>query len=141
MAWLNLRSLQNIPIPGFYPSRGHEWLVAQSCLTLCNPLDCSLPGCSCPWDSAGKNTGVGCHFLLQGSSPTQGSKLHHLCLLHCRWILYPLSHQGSSIPVTLSQILPGRAKESMCLSSSRNDEQLNLEILLKFSWGHRGVLL
>ena len=29
----------------------------------------------CPWDSPGKNTGVGCHFLLQGIFPTQGSNL------------------------------------------------------------------
>ena len=36
----------------------------QSCPTLCDPKDCSPPG-SCPWDSPGKNTGVGCHFLLQ----------------------------------------------------------------------------
>ena len=42
----------------------------------------------CPWDSPGKNTGVGCHFLLQGIFPTQGSNLD---LLHCRQILYPLS--------------------------------------------------
>jgi len=35
----------------------------------------------CPWDLPGKNTGVGCHFLLQGIFPTQGSNLH---LLHCR---------------------------------------------------------
>ena len=32
----------------------------QSCPTLCNPIDGSRP-----WDSPGKNTGVGCHFLLQ----------------------------------------------------------------------------
>ena len=38
-----------------------------------------------PWDSPGKNTGVGCHFLLQGIFLTQGSNPH---LLHCRWILY-----------------------------------------------------
>ena len=36
----------------------------------------------CPWDSLGKNTGVGCHFLLQGIFPTQGSNLCLLCLLH-----------------------------------------------------------
>ena len=36
----------------------------QSCLTLCDPIDGSPPG-SCVWDSPGKNTGVGCHFLLQ----------------------------------------------------------------------------
>ena len=36
----------------------------QSCPTLCDPIDGSPPG-SHPWDSPGKNTGVGCHFLLQ----------------------------------------------------------------------------
>ena len=44
----------------------------------------------CPWDSPGKNTGVGCHLLLQGIFPTQGS---NLCLLHCRRTLYP-GHLG-----------------------------------------------
>ena len=39
----------------------------------------------CPWDSPGKSTGVGCHALLQGIFPTQGS---NLCLLHGRQILY-----------------------------------------------------
>ena len=39
-------------------------LTLQSCPTLCNPIDGSPPG-SCPWDSLGKNTGVGCHFFLQ----------------------------------------------------------------------------
>ena len=42
-------------------------LVAQSCPTLCDPMDCSL----CPWDFPGKNTGVDCHSLLQGIFPTQ----------------------------------------------------------------------
>ena len=36
----------------------------QSCPTLCDPINGSPPG-SCPWDSPSKNTGVGCHFLLQ----------------------------------------------------------------------------
>ena len=69
-------------------------LVAQSCLTLCNPLDCSLPGSSVYGDSPGKNTGVGCHALLQGIFPTLGSNPG---LPHCRQILYYLSHQGSPI--------------------------------------------
>ena len=43
----------------------------------------------CPWDSPGKNTGVGCHSLLQGTFPTQGSNPF---LLHGRQILYRLSH-------------------------------------------------
>ena len=46
----------------------------------------------CPWSSPGKNTGVGRHSLLQGIFLIQGS---NLCLLHCRQILYHLSHQGS----------------------------------------------
>ena len=66
-------------------------LVAQLCLPLCNPTDCSPPGSSL-WNSPGKNTGVGCHFLLQGVFPTQRLNLH---LLRCRLILYHLSHHGS----------------------------------------------
>ena len=46
----------------------------------------------CPQDSPGKKTGAGCHALLQRIFPTQGSNLWLLCLLHCRHILYPLSH-------------------------------------------------
>ena len=47
----------------------------------------------CPWKSPGKNTGVGCHSLLQGIFLTQGLNAG---LLHCKQILYHLSHQGSS---------------------------------------------
>ena len=46
----------------------------------------------CPWDFLGNSTGVDCYFLLQGIFPTQGSNLG---LLHCRQMLYRLSHQGS----------------------------------------------
>ena len=46
----------------------------------------------CPWNSPGKNTGVGCHSFLQGLLPTQGSNPG---LLHCRQILYLLNHQCS----------------------------------------------
>ena len=45
-------------------------------LTLCNPMDCSLPGFSIHGDSPGKNTGVGCQALLQRIFPTQGLNLH-----------------------------------------------------------------
>ena len=37
----------------------------QSCPTLCDPIDGSPTRLLCPWDSLGKNTGVGCHFPLQ----------------------------------------------------------------------------
>ena len=56
-------------------------LVTQLCPTLCNPMDCSLlcPRLLCPWDSPGKNTGAGCHFLLQESSQTR-SWTHISCV-------------------------------------------------------------
>ena len=45
-----------------------------------------------PWDFPEKNTGVGCHFLLQETFLTQGLNPG---FLHCRQMLYHLSHQGS----------------------------------------------
>ena len=66
-------------------------LIDQSCPTLCNPVDYSPPGSSVQGDSPDKNTGVGCHALLQGIFPIQGSNPG---LPHCRWILYGLNHQG-----------------------------------------------
>ena len=67
--------------------------VAQSCLTLCSPVDCSPPGSSIhgilqarilEWVAISFSRGI---FLTQGSNPG---------LPHCRQTLYPLSHQGSS---------------------------------------------
>ena len=55
---------------------------AQLCLTLCNPMDCTPPDSFVHGNSPGKNTGVGCHFLLQGIFPTQGLNLGLLHLLH-----------------------------------------------------------
>ena len=66
--------------------------ITRSCLTLCNPIDCSPPCFSVHGDSPGKKTGVGCHVLRQRIFPTQGSNPG---LPHCRLILYCLSHQGS----------------------------------------------
>ena len=65
--------------------------VAQSCLTLCNPVDCSLPAPP-SMDFPAKSTGMGCHFVLQRIFSTQGS---NPVLPHCRQALYHLSHQGS----------------------------------------------
>ena len=72
----------------------------------------------CPWDSPGKNTGVGIHSFLLEIFPTQGLNLG---LLHYRQILYHLSHQGSlsrvkiySLIVLLSQF------STSCSMSSSN---------------------
>ena len=84
----------------YYPSQHLNWfwvengphsivlcLVAQSCVTLCNPRDHGLP-CS---TSPGKNAGVGCHALLQGIFPTQELKPG---LPYWGQILYHLSHHS-----------------------------------------------
>ena len=97
------------------------YLIAQLCPAVCDLVDSSLPGSFVHADSPGKNTGVGCHALLQGIFPTQGanpgseprsSTLQADSLpskptgrpmstgvgslqgifLHCRCILYQLSH-------------------------------------------------
>ena len=54
-----------------------------------------------PWNSPGKNIGVGDHSLLQAIVPNQGS---NPVLLHCRQILYHLCHQGR-IPIIISVLL------------------------------------
>ena len=51
----------------------------QSCPTLCDPIDGSPPGPPRPWDSPGKNTGVGCHFLLQCMKVKSESEFAQLC--------------------------------------------------------------
>ena len=67
-------------------------LITQSCSTLCDPMECNLPGTSVHGDSSGKNTRMGCHALLQGIFPIQGSNPG---IPYCRWIIYHLSYQGS----------------------------------------------
>ena len=60
----------------------------QSRPTLCDSMDCGPPGTSVHQNSAGKNTGVGCHALLQGFFLPQGLNSGFLCLLH--WQAGPL---------------------------------------------------
>ena len=93
----------------FVPSRkpGHEFggtlfnpvyaKLLQSHQTLCNPMDCSLPGFVCSWDSPGKKTGVGCHFLFQGIFRTQGLNLCLLRLLHWQVGSLPLAPPGKPV--------------------------------------------
>ena len=66
------------------------WVCAKplhSRLTLCDPMDCSAR-LFYSWVSPDKNTGMGCHTLLQGIFLTQDLNLHLLQLLQCRQILY-----------------------------------------------------
>ena len=85
--------------------------VAQSCLTLCNPLDRGGQWATVHGDSSGKNTGVGCHALLQGIFPTQRLNPG---LPHCRLILYHLSYQGSPEGIMLSEKVRKRMANTVC---------------------------
>ena len=81
--------------------------LLQWCLTLCDSVNCSLPArLLCPWDTPGKNTGVGCHALLQGIFPTQGSNLYLLGLLHWQVGSLPVAPLGKSrLPARGVQIM------------------------------------
>ena len=62
--------------------QGHAAAAAkslQSCPTLCDPRDGSQPGSPRPWNSPGKNTGVGCHFLLQCMEVKSESEVTQSC--------------------------------------------------------------
>ena len=82
---------------GMYFSRktnhGKHHCHAQSCLTLCDPLDCSLPGSSVPGILLVRILEWIATSCSRGSSQTRD--LPSLCLLHCTWIFYPLSYWGS----------------------------------------------
>ena len=68
-------------------------LVAQSCPTLCGPMDCTLPG---SWDFPGKTTEMVCHFLLQGIFPTQELNECLLCCQRRQWQPTPVLLPGQS---------------------------------------------
>ena len=69
-------------------------VVVQSLVQLLQPHGLQPASLLCPWDSSGKNIGVGCHSVFQGISLTQGLNPG---LPHCRQILYHLNHQESPI--------------------------------------------
>ena len=94
--------------------------VAQSCLTLCNPMDCMQPKLLCPWDFPGKSTGVGCHFLLQGIFPTQELNPG---LPHYKQMLYHLSHQGNQYFCWRSNILATWYEEPTHLDAEKDWKQ------------------
>ena len=94
-------------------------LVAKSCDS-CNPIACQAP---LPWDSPGKNTGMGCHFLLQGIFPIQGSNSG---LPLCRQILYCLSHWGSQDQARILERVA--ISFSMGSSQPRNPTQVSCNV-------------
>ena len=88
----------------FFKTCAVPCLVAYSFPTFCSPMDYSPPGSSVQEGSPGKDSGVGCHALLQWILPTRASNPG---LLHCRCILYHL---------VLKNL--GGAKGEMCVVST-----------------------
>ena len=73
----------------------------QFCPTLCDPIDCSLPGSSVHGNFPGENTGGDCHFLLQGIFLAQGSN-PHLLNLHWQTDSLPLAPLGKTLNIFYS---------------------------------------
>ena len=92
-------------------------------------------GLLCPWNSPGKNMGVGCYFLLQRIFPTQGFKLG---LLNYRWTLYQLSHQDTTkylfMNVHSSSILNSQKVETTQMATSRWFNKKNYGIYMQWSF-------
>ena len=100
-------------------------LVAQSCLTLCDPMECSPPGSSVRGDSPGKNTGVDCHALLSfWSAWDQISFVSHFsCVRFCAtlWtarLLCPWDSPGTNTGVGCHSLLQGifPTQDEICVS-------------------------
>ena len=126
-----------------------------SCFSCVNLLWCSelwsasLP---CPWDSPGKNTGVGCHAFLQGIFLTQGSNPCLLSLLHCWQVLYQSCHLGS--PWQLLRSLQNKVtivcSDSLCMWTLRalfhpmgiiQLGKVMWKLVLDFSWSDQCPLI
>ena len=78
-----------------------------------------------PWDFQGKNTGVGCHFFLQGIFPTQGLNPG---LSNCRQTLYHLSHQGSLISKEHLQINNPTEKWAEDMSRLFKEKEIQMSV-------------
>ena len=84
-------------------------------LSLCNPMDWSPPGFSVHGDSPGKNTGVGCHALLQRIFLTQGSNPHPL---------HVLCWQAGFLPL----VPPGKPCSSTYLYAKKNSHKTKVRV-------------
>ena len=92
-----------------------------SCVQLLQPRGLYPTRLPCPWNSPSKNTRVGCRLFLQGIFPTQESNPG---LVHCRQIIYHLSHQGLSLPPCF-------------LTTSAHGDMSIFHVVLCQQWQHR----
>ena len=71
--------MENIQYPPIIKTAAAAAKSLQSCPTLCDPIDGSPPRLPRPWESPGKNTGMGCHFLLQCIKVKSESEVAQSC--------------------------------------------------------------
>ena len=110
---LGMQDFSSLPV--IEPVPLHWRVSVWVCVCVCVCVSCSVVSNSlqphrlqsarllCPWDSPGKNTGVGCHALLQGVFLAQGL---NPCLLHHRQIIY---HLTRVLTTGTAREVPGRA--------------------------------
>ena len=111
-------ALHHVP----FPSACCCCLVTESCLTLCNPMDFHLPGSSVHGIFQA-NTGVGCHFLLQGICPTRGS---NPSLLHWQVNSLPSEPPGEPLSWVPPTIKPPPPLCRLGLSADRHKSILEI---------------
>ena len=98
-----------------------EYLVAQSHPTLCDPMDCILPGSSIHGDYPGKNTGVGCHAVLQ---ETETQSTRHLKAA-TRERVKELRQSKNSATVPSPGWAQGHSESSFCFEKQRQKQKDN----------------
>ena len=116
-------------------------MSAQSCPTLLQPHGLQPTRLLCPWDSPGKSTGVGCHFLLQGVFLTKRLKLSTLRLLHCGGILYS-SATGEALGAECQELY--FLSSHLCSRGKRNvsyPTQATLQFTLIVKMGNKMLIL
>ena len=102
----------------------HVCSVFQLCPSLCNPMNCTLPGSSVHGVFWARILEWGCQFLLQVIFPTQGLNLHLLCLLHWQANSLPLSHLGR--PEAFITLIPKLGKDTTIKESYRPESSVNI---------------
>ena len=96
----------------------------QSCPTLCDPVDGSPLGSPCPWDSPGKNTGVGCHCFLQRVKVKSESEAAQSCLT-------PINPMDCSLPgSSVHGIFQARVLEWGAIAFSKTTSYVGLNFLV-----------
>ena len=78
--WPGVSSWSSASVPSFVKLAAAAPKLLQLCPTLCHPIDSSPARLPCPWDSQGKNTGVGCHFHLRCMKVKSESEIVQSCL-------------------------------------------------------------